>query len=357
MTSPHIRRWLTPAGFAAAVPALATYPLPAISHALARLRTTAVAVLDAPEADHAAVYLVAPSHALLAEVTGEAPDAGHSLRHVHLPPPLSGSAAADMPVPVVGVDTVLAELRQPGCAHLWPTGEFPYLDGSAHRAITALAAAAGTASHAMAHDPEQDLTLILPALARVLDDLSAVADGLTPYCGDYADQAEARLATITALLADCAAMARHAHTDVAARLHLDQRAPDLRLTAITLQPEPAGHEWTWHATADLADRRAEATGQLTARTTGPHPDMAAAIDAVREIARAVTASRPDPGAPTAVLRLAAHVAEPLAEWLDELDSHAARLRMRPSAPSASDRSRRPVPLGAGAAHNAPKRPD
>src|SRR2546421_10759062 len=38
VTPPVIRRWLTPAGFAAAVPALATYPLPVPSHAPARLR-------------------------------------------------------------------------------------------------------------------------------------------------------------------------------------------------------------------------------------------------------------------------------------------------------------------------------
>jgi hypothetical protein len=74
MTPPAIRRWLTPAGFAAAVPALATYPLPVLSHALARLRTTAVAALAAPHSDEdtdgTAVYLVAPSYVLLVDATG-----------------------------------------------------------------------------------------------------------------------------------------------------------------------------------------------------------------------------------------------------------------------------------------------
>jgi hypothetical protein len=44
----------------------------------------------------------------------------------------------------------------------------------------------------MAVDSNQDLTLILPTLGYVLEDLSAVADGLTPYCGDYADRRRRR---------------------------------------------------------------------------------------------------------------------------------------------------------------------
>ncbi len=216
MTEPRIRRWLTPAGFAAAVPRLSAYPLPTVSHALARLATTAVAALHAPDTGGDAVYLVAPSHALLVDITGTATvdvtnEAGDDTgRHVHLAPPLAGSANACIPVPVVDVDTLLAALAEPGCAHLWPTGDTPYPDGWAHRAVTALVQAAGSAAQAMAADCEQDLAVILPALGAVLDDLSAIADGLTPYCGDYADQAEARLATITALLHDSATMARRA---------------------------------------------------------------------------------------------------------------------------------------------------
>src|SRR5205814_1533466 len=95
------------------------------------------------------------------------------------------------------VDTLLDTLAEPGCGHLWPAGDSPYPDGWAHRAVTTLQRAAGAARQAMGHDHEQDLNLILPALADILDDLAAIADGLTPYCGDFCDRSEARLGTVT----------------------------------------------------------------------------------------------------------------------------------------------------------------
>ncbi len=347
MTEPRIRRWLTPAGFAAAVPRLSAYPLPTVSHALARLRTTAVAALHAPDTGGDAVYLVAPSHALLVDITGTAiveitTEAGDDTgRHVHLPPPLAGSANACIPVPVVDVDTLLAALAEPGCAHLWPIGDTPYPDGWAHRAVTALVQAAGSAAQAMAADGEQDLTVILPALGGVLDDLSAIADGLTPYCGDYADQAEARLATITALLHDSATMARRVHTDVAERLHLDPRSPDLRLTDVILRPERAGDDWVWHGIGHLTDQRGGVGGcHATLITSHPHPSMAAAIDAVRDVARRWGASRPDPAA-AVLLRLSARAEPPSPRWQDQLAQQAARLRMRLPAPSTPDNAAAP----------------
>ncbi len=298
MSQPTIRQWLTPAGFATAVPELAAYPLPAISHALAMARSTAVPVLDAPPVDGGpAVYVVTPSHVLLVDAVRD--DDPHGGRFVRLPAPLGGSAVG-VPVPVVDTDTLLARLRGGvGDCYLLPpdapTGHVAYHDRSAHEAIGALAGAAAMARVVMAGDSNQDLTLILPALGSVLEDLSAVADGLTPYCGDFAEQAEARLATITALLADSAAMARRAHDDVAARLHLDRRMADLRLTDILLRPEPDGDGWAWHANGHLTDTR---TGpgacHATIITTQAHPDMAAAIDAVRDVARRFAASRPDP---------------------------------------------------------------
>ncbi len=287
--SPPVRRGLTPAGFAAAVPALASYPLPVVSHALARLRTTAVAALATPDTvASGAVYLVAPSYVLLVDATDATDplDPGDDpRRHVLVPAPLAG-AGVTVPVPVVDVDTLLDALAEPGCAHLWPAGDSPYPDGWAHRAIIALQRATGAARQAMEHDHTQHLPLILPALAEILDDLAAIADGLTPYCGDLADRAEARLATVTALLPDAATMLRRAHADVAARLGRDQRLPDLRLTEVVLRPDHTDHGWAWHALGHLTDQRGgPAACHATVITSHPHPSMAAAIDAVRELAR------------------------------------------------------------------------
>jgi hypothetical protein len=110
VTQPTIRQWLTPAGFAAAVPDLAEFPLPAVSHALAMLRSTAVPVLDAPHAQGGPdnVYLVTPSHVLLIDAVRD--DDPHGGRYVRLPAPLGGSAVG-VPVPVVDIDTLLATLR------------------------------------------------------------------------------------------------------------------------------------------------------------------------------------------------------------------------------------------------------
>jgi len=349
VTHPTIRQWLTPARFAAAVPDLAEFPLPAISHALAMLRGTAVPVLDAPHAQGGpdTIYLVTPSHVLLvsAQVEAVGDDDPHGGRYVRLPAPLGGSAVG-VPVPVVDTDTLLATLRD-GVAncYLFPPGDAAHHDGSAHRTLGALAGAAAMARAALGADPSQDLTVILPALGYALEDLSAVADGLTPYCGDYADQAEARLATITALLADCAAMARRAHGDVAARLGRDHTLADLRLTEVLRRPEPAhggndngsdGGGWVWHATGHLTDTR---TGpgacQATIVTTQPHPSMGAAIDAVREVARGAGAARPDPGAPATLLRLWTPNHPPVAGWAEEMAAHAARLCLRLPAPLAA----------------------
>ncbi len=345
MTPPVIRRWLTPAGFAAAVPALATYPLPVLSHALARLRTTAVAALAAPhsgeDTDGTAVYLIAPSYVLLVDATDPADAGDDTRRHVLVAAPLAG-ATVTVPVPVVDVDTLLATLAEPGCGHLWPPGDSPYPDGWAHRAVTALLQAAGTARQAMGHDSEQDLNLILPALADILDDLAAIADGLTPYCGDFCDSSEARLGTVTALLPDAATMLRRAHHDVTARLRLDQRLPDLRLTEVVLRPEHSDHGWVWHAIGHLADQRtgADAACHATVITSHPHPGMGAAIDAVRDLARHCNASRPDPGDPPALLRLAAPTGTPHAPdpaWTTQVAEQATRLRMRlPHPPAPAD---------------------
>jgi hypothetical protein len=334
VTQPTIRQWLTPAGFAAAVPELAAFPLPAVSHALAMLRTTAVPVLDAPSRDTTAVYAVAPSYVLLVDAVEDHDP--HGGRYVRLPSPLGGSAAG-VPVPVVDTGTLLATLRG-GVAncYLFAPGDTAHHEGSAHRTIGALAGAAATARTALAADPCQDLTVILPALGCTLDDLAAVADGLTPYCGDYADQAEARLATVTALLADCTAMARRAHDDVAARLGLDHALADLRLTEILLRPEPASANpdtdcttWQWHANGHLADHRTGPDAcHATIVTTRPHPSMAAAIDAIREVARSFGASRPDPGAPATLLRLWTPTHPPLSAWADEMLAQAARLCLR-----------------------------
>ncbi len=336
MTQPTIRQWLTPAGFAAAVPDLAAYPLPAVSHALALLRTTAVPVLDAPQPDGGpAVYVVAPSHVLLVDAVRD--DDPHAGRHVRLPSPLGGSAVG-VPVPVVDTDTVLARLRD-GVAdsYLFAPDFRPddaaHHERTAHQAIGALAGAAAMARAVMAIDSNQNLTLILPTLGYVLEDLSAVADGLTPYCGDHADQAEARLATITALLTDSAAMARRAHDDVAARLHLDQRLADLRLTDILLRPEPDGHAWRWHANGHLTDTRpGPGTCHATIITTEAHPSMAAAIDAVRDVARRLGASRPDPGAAATRLWLSTAVHPSRPDWADEMAEQAARLCLRVPTP-------------------------
>ena len=144
----------------------------------------------------------------------------------------------------------------------------------------------------------------------MLDDLSAIADGPTPYCGDYADQAEPRLATITALLHDSATMTRRAHTDVAERLHLDPRGPDLRLTEVILRPDRAGDDWVWHGIGHLTDQRGRVGGcHATLITSHPHPSIAAAIDAIGDVARRWGASRPDPAATAVLLRLSA-TAEP-----------------------------------------------
>jgi len=180
----------------------------------------------------------------------------------------------------------------------------------------------------------------------VLEDLSAVADGLTPYCGDYADQAEARLATITALLTDSAAMARRAHDDVTQRLHLDQRLADLRLTDILLRPEPDGHAWRWHANGHLTDTRTgPAACHATIITTEAHTDMAAAIDAVRDVARRFGASRPDPATATRLrLSTAVHPAHP--DWADEMAEQAARLRLHLPA---ADEPTEPAAVGDNAA--------
>lgn len=332
MTAPPIRQWLTPAAFAAAVPQLAGHPLPAISHTLADLATTAVAVLAPPDtalyaAD--AVYLVAPSHALLVDVTGDAHEPGG--RHVHLPAPLAGSAAV-VPVPVVTTDDLLAALAEPGCAHPSATAHRP--EGWAHRAVADLAAAAGTARRALHADAEQDLRYLLPALADALDDLADVTHVLTPYCGDHAPAGEARLATVTALLLDGAALLRRAHVDVVARLDTDQRSPDLRLTQITVSPHPAadGHAGGWHAVGLLTDARTTTDAcHATVATSHPHPTLVAAIDAVRDSARACNASRPNPDAEPTLLRLSAPAPHP-AEWDAEIAAQATRLRMRLPAP-------------------------
>jgi hypothetical protein len=330
---PGIRRWLTPAQFAAAVPALAAHPLPVLSHALARLRTTAVAALAAPDTDTGvAVYLVAPSYVLLVGAVDPADTGDDTQRHVLVAAPLAG-ATVTVPVPVVDVDTLLETLAEPGCAYLWPAGDSPYPDGWAHRAVTALQRAAGAARQAMGHDSEQDLNVVLPALADVLDDLAGIADGLTPYCGDFSDRAEARLGTVAALVPDAATMLRRAHHDVAARLRIDQRLPDLRLTEVVLRPDHTDHGWVWHAIGHLADQRADADAacQVTVITSHPHPSMGAAIDAVRDLARHCNASRPDPGDPAALLRLAAptgalHTPDPA--WTTQVAEQAARLRLR-----------------------------
>jgi len=251
--------------------------------------------------------------------------------------PLAG-ATVTVPVPVVDVDTLLAALTEPGCGHLWPAGDSPYPDGWAHRAVTTLQRAAGAARQAMGHDSEQDLNLILPALADILDDLAAIADGLTPYCGDFSDRSEARLATVTALLPDAATMLRRAHQDVASRLHLDQRLPDLRLAEVVLRPEATSQGWVWHALGHLTDQRSGANDcHATVITSHPHPGMAAAIDAVREMARTCNASRPDPGDPPTLLRLAPPTrtaADPDPGWATDVAEHAARLRLRLPEPDA-----------------------
>lgn len=171
MSQPTIRQWLTPAGFAAAVPELAAYPLPAISHALAMARSTAVPVHDAPPVDGGpAVYLLTPSHVLLVDAVRD--DDPHEGRFVRLPAPLGGSAVG-VPVPVVDTDTLLAGLRG-GVADCYlfppdaPTGHAAYHHRSAHQAIGALAGAAAMTRAVMAGDSNQDLTLILPALGHVL---------------------------------------------------------------------------------------------------------------------------------------------------------------------------------------------
>jgi hypothetical protein len=181
--------------------------------------------------------------------------------------------------------------------------------------------------------------VILPALGHALEDLSVVVDGLTPYCGDYAGHAEARLATITALLADCATMSRRAHDDVTARLGRDHTLADLRLTEILLRPEPVNDDrdsdddggWVWHATGHLTDTRT-GPGACHATTAQPHPRMGAAIDAVREVARGAGASRPGPGAPATLLRLWTPTHPVPAAWAEEMTAHAARLCMRLPAP-------------------------
>jgi len=341
---PTIRRWLTPAGFAAAVPALAAYPLPAVSHALALLRTTAVPVLEAAQPDGGpAVYVVAPSHVLLVDAVAVEDDP-HAGRHVRLAAPLGGSAVG-VPVPVVDTDTLLGRLRD-GVAdsYLFPPEDAVGRQRSAHQAIGALAGAAAAARAVLAVDSNQDLTVILPALGFALEDLSAVADGLTPYCGDHADQAEARMATVTALLADCAAMARRAHDDVAARLDLDQQLTDLRLTDIMLRPQPDhpapdrpapdAQAWVWHASGQLTDTRPGGC-HATIVTTEAHASMAAAIDAVRDVARRFGASRPDPAAAPTRLRLctAAYPARP--QWVEEMAAQAARLCLHLGPPEAA----------------------
>ena len=330
MTEPTIRRWLTPAGFAAAVPELAAYPLPAVSHALALLRTTAVPVLDAPQPDGGpAVYVVAPSHVLLVD-TVAVEDDPHAGRHARLPAPLGGSAVG-VPVPVVDTDSLLARLRA-GVAdsYLLPPDAARRVR-TADQAVDALAGAAAMARAVLASDSNQNLNLILPTLGHVLEDLSAVADGLSPYCGDHADQAEARMATITALLADSAAMARRAHGDVAARLDLDRRLADLRLTDILLRPQPDGDGWVWHANGHLTDTRPGGC-HATIITTEAHPSMAAAIDAVRDVARRFGASRPGPGAAATRLRLCTAVHPSRPEWVEEMAEQAARLCLHLATP-------------------------
>jgi hypothetical protein len=68
----------------------------------------------------------------------------------------------------------------------------------------------------------------------------------------------------------------------------------------------------WNAIGYLADQRsgADAACQVTVITSHPHPAMGAAIDAVRDLARHCNASRPDPGDPPALLRLAAPTGAP-----------------------------------------------
>src|SRR5437762_3132146 len=152
VTQPTIRRWLTPAGFAAAVPELAEFGLPAVSHALALLRSTAVPVLDAPHADGGpdTVYVVAPSHVLLVDAIRD--DDPHGGRYVRLPAPLGGSAVG-VPVPVIDTDTLLATLHN-GIAncYLFAPGDAAHHEGSAHRAIAALASAAAMTREALAAD-------------------------------------------------------------------------------------------------------------------------------------------------------------------------------------------------------------
>jgi hypothetical protein len=121
-------------------------------------------------------------------------------------------------------------------------------------------------------------------------------------------------------------MARRAHDDVAARLHLDRRIADLRLTAILLRPEPDGDGWAWDANGHLTDNRTDhAACHATIITTQAHPDMAAAIDAVRDVARRFGASRPDPGTAPTRLRLSTAAHPPQPGWADELAEQAARL--------------------------------
>ena len=325
---PTIRQWLTSTAFAAAVPRLAPYPLPAISHVLAQLRTTAVAVLAAPDDPSGGgprrVYLVAPSYALLVEAT----EAGH--RHVRLPSPLSG-AAVGVPAPVVDVDTVLAALTRPACSHLWPGGDPPYPDGWAHGAIHQLGLATGTARQAMTTDSEQYLPIILPALAAVMRDLSAITDGLTPYCGDFCAKAEARLAATTAYLESAANELDASSDEVAQRLHDDQRCPDLRLTEIVLHPERHDDTWLWSAIGHLRDNRGDhpESCHATIVTSSPQPTMAAAIDAIRATARSWQASRPDPGQPPTLLTLRTppHLATTPAAWNTELLDQAHRMHL------------------------------
>lgn len=337
MPEPSIRQWLTSTAFAAAVPRLAPYPLPAISHVLAQLRTTAVAVLADPTDPTSdvgqRVYLVAPSYALLVDTTGAGQETGY--RHVRLPAPLSG-AAVDVPAPVVDVDTVLAALTQPACGHLWPGGDTPYPHGWAHAAIHRLGLATGTARQAMTTDSEQYLPIILPALAAVMRDLSAITDGLTPYCGDFCAKAEARLAATTAYLESAATELDASADDVAQPLRHDQRCPDLRLTEIVLHPERHDDAWQWSAIGHLRDNREDhpESCHATIVTSSPQPTMAAAIDAIRATARAWHASRPDPGQPPTqlTLRTPPHLANAPATWDTEMLYQAHRLHLRVAAP-------------------------
>jgi len=133
-------------------------------------------------------------------------------------------------------------------------------------------------------------------------------------------------------------MLRRARHDVAARLGRDQRLPDLRLTEVVLRPDHTDHGWAWHALGHLTDQRGRANAcHATVITSHPHPSMAGAIDAVRELARHWHASRPDPGDPATLLRLAA---PPVAltgtaldpGWAVEVADQAARLRMRLAEP-------------------------